>query len=66
MIELNMLNAAVDCQVGEDGVRHLIVVDPVTKIVVHTMLQEESAKDLATLLLGSGIVIAKDVPARQG
>ena len=66
VIELNILNAAVDCRVGEDGIRHLLAVDPVTKIIVHVMLQEDAAKELAALLTGSGIVVAPASAIQNG
>jgi hypothetical protein len=66
MIELNILNAAVDCRIGEDGVRHLLAVDPQTGIIVHVMLQEPAAKELASLLTGSGLVVAPAAAIKNG
>lgn len=63
MIELKVIGANIDVNVSPDGVRHVAALDPHSGILIHLMLTEDVAKELAALLIGSGIAIAKSVPS---
>lgn len=60
MIELRVHQAEAAVTIGDDGMRHLMIADPVSGITIHVGMPEEAAKHLAEVLIGSPITV---VPA---
>ena len=60
MIELRVHEADAAVTIDDEGLRHLMIRDPLSSITIHVGMPEEAAKQLAEVLIGSPITI---VPA---
>ena len=62
MIEIVMHGAAVEVKSTPDGMKHMLVLDQQSGVMVRLSWDEEAAKDVAAKLSGSKVVVASVVP----